>query len=370
MSPAARAPTSRGQTFWPRCILHADLDAFYASVEQLDRPELQGRPVLVGGSPQGRGVVAACSYEARAYGVRSAMPMRTAVARCPGAVVVPPRFGRYRELSQAVMDIFRSMTPLVEPLSLDEAYLDLSDAAAARAPEDLARALKERVRGETGLTVSVGVATSKSVAKIASDLGKPNGLVVVQPGGEREFLAPLPVRRLGGIGPKTEERLGALGIGTLGELAAQSDAWLQREFGKRGPELGACARGEDRRPVAPSREVKSISAERTFARDLRDPEALARELDLLCERVAARLESALPALDGPGRTVTLKLRLADFTTFTRSVTPAVSPTTAAEVTRAARGLLEREMAPGRAFRLLGVGVSGFAPRRQPSLFDL
>ncbi len=350
-----------------RCILHADLDAFYASVEQLDRPELKGRPVLVGGPPERRGVVAACSYEARAFGIRSAMPMRTALARCPSAVIVPPRFDRYRQCSARVMEIFRSVTPLVEPMSLDEAYLDVTAVTSrGSAPVQVARHLKSRVHTETGLTVSVGVGASKSVAKIASDMNKPDGLVVVDPGGERDFLAPLPVRKLSGIGPKTEERLRRHGISTLGELAARSDGWLARELGRRGPELGALSRGQDHRPVVLQRAVKSISAETTFPQDVSDPAELGRQLERLCQRVAARLAKA----PSPGRTVTLKLRLADFTTFTRSATPTVSPRDAAELAGIARELLEREVAPDRRFRLLGVGVSGFVQSPQPPLFDL
>ena len=191
-----------------RQILHADFDAFYASVEQLDNPGLRGKPVAVGGSSEGRGVVAAASYEARRYGVRSAMPMRTALQRCPDLIRVDARFGRYAEVSRRVMDIFRDITPLVEPLSMDEAYLDVTDSVTReRRPEDIARALKERVKWELGLTISVGAGASKSVAKIASDLDKPDGLTVVPPGTEAEFLAPLPVGTLPGVGPKTQERL-------------------------------------------------------------------------------------------------------------------------------------------------------------------
>ena len=350
----------------PRTVIHADLDAFFASVEQLDRPELRGKPVLVGGRPDQRGVVAACSYEARSFGIHSAMPMRTALGRCPAAIVVAPRFQRYGEVSRQVMEILRSVSPVVQPVSIDEAYLDVTQAVAGgAAPIDVARGLKERVRREVGLTISLGVAGSKSVAKIASDMGKPDGLTMVKPGTEMSFLAPLPVRKLNGIGPKTEERLLEGGIRTLGELAALSDQWLEAEFGKRGPELGLLSRGLDDRPVAVQRVAKSISAEVTLARDVRDREMLAQVLAGLSRRVSERLERA----GSRGRTVTVKLRLSDFTTFTRSVTlPA--PTSAAEVVLdVAQRVLEHELSEraGR-FRLLGVGVSNFVEEEQLTLF--
>ena len=349
-----------------RTVIHADLDAFYASVEQLDDPGLRGKPVLVGGSPEGRGVVAACSYEARAFGVHSAMPMRTAVNACPQAIVVPPRFDRYHEVSQGVMEILGSVTPLLQRVSIDEAYLDVTAmVAAGAAPVDVARGLKERVKSQVGLTISLGVAGSKSVAKIASDMGKPDGLTVVKPGTEREFLSPLSVRKLAGIGPKTEERLLEQGIKTLEELAARSDDWLEREFGKRGPELGMMSRGLDDRPISVERVAKSISAEVTMAQDVRERETLARLLARLSERVGQRLEKA----EVRGKTVTVKLRLSDFTTFTRSVTlPA--PTSDVEViTQVAQEILDRELSqPGQRFRLLGVGLSNFLDEEQLPLF--
>ena len=349
-----------------RCILHADLDAFYASVEQMDRPDLRGKAVLVGGSPQGRGVVAACSYEARAYGIRSAMPMRTALSLYPQAVVVPPRFDRYRQVSDKVMAIFRSITPLVQPLSLDEAYLDITEGVASGlAPVDVALALKGRVKGEVGLTISVGVATSKSVAKIASEIGKPDGLVLVEPGREQAFLAPLPVKRLSGIGPRTEQRLIKEGITTLGDLASKDEGWARRLFGKRGPEIIGMSRGEDRQPVTTERVAKSISAETTFAQDIHDPEALAAQIARLSQRVAHHLQSSR----FKGRTVTVKLRLSDFTTFTRATTLASPVNDASSIQQTAQHLLNRELLPRRRFRLLGVGVSNFGDTEQLPLFD-
>ena len=217
-----------------RHIIHADLDAFYAAVEQLDNPDLVGKAVMVGGRPEDRGVVATASYEARKYGVRSAMPMRTAIRLCPHGIIVHPRFDRYREMSRSVMQVFRRVTDLVEPLSLDEAYLDITESVKAGSlPLGIALDLKVEVNRETGLTLSVGLGTSKSVAKIASDLQKPDGLVVVAPGEEASFLADLPVGNLWGIGPKTAERLNAEGIETIGQLASQSDSWFQGMFGQR-----------------------------------------------------------------------------------------------------------------------------------------
>ncbi len=349
-----------------RTILHADLDAFFASVEQMDRPELLGKPVLVGGSPQQRGVVAACSYEARAYGVHSAMPMRTALSLCPQAVLVPPRFQRYSQVSHQVMDIFLSITPLVEPMSMDEAYLDVTDlVAVGTLPTEVARALKERVKAEVGLTISVGVATSKSVAKIASDLRKPDGLVVVEPGTEQQFLASLPVRRLSGIGPKAEERLAKESIVTLGDLARQDEEWAMRLFGKWGPQLLAMSRGQDHRPVITEHIAKSASAETTFAQDTQDPEEIAEQIGRLSQRVGRRLRSEGVA----GKTVTVKMRLADFTTFTRSLSLALPVNDAAIIQEVAQRLASRELLPGRRFRLLGVGVSNFAESAQLTLFD-
>ena len=337
-------------------VLHADFDAFYTSVEQLDNPALRGRPVVVGGAPEGRGVVASASYEARRFGVRSAMPMRTAVQRCPRLVRVPPRFDRYREVSLRVMDIFHEVTDLVEAMSLDEAYLDVTESVAAgRSPASIAAELRERVRAELSLTISVGVATSKSVAKIASDLDKPDGLTVVPPGGERAFLAPLAVDKLSGIGPKTAARLAGEGIRTIGDLASRTDEWLTRRFGRSGPGMRRLATGRDDAPVRPHRERKSVSAETTLARDTDDPDFLLSLVDRLSERVGAHLERGEVGC----RTVKVKLRLADFTTFTRQTTPPRPVASTDDVAASARELVRREIRPGRLFRLVGVGVAGF-----------
>ena len=358
--PTEPRPTEPAPIEWTRCILHADMDAFYASVEQREDPSLMGKPVLVGGRPEGRGVVAACSYEARRFGIHSAMPMRTAVHRCPHAVVVPPRFDLYRSVSGEVMEIFGGATHLVQPLSLDEAYLDVTEAAVEQDPKEIALGLKTQVRHQLSLAVSVGVATSKSVAKIASDFDKPDGLVVVPPGTERDFLAPLLVRRLPGIGPKAEGRLTELGVHTIGDLADSDAIRLQALFGKRGPELRLLAQGRDTRPVEVERVAKSVSAENTFPTDLSDPEVMAEEVRRLCQRVTSRLQRSQLS----GRTVTLKLRLADFTTLTRSATFTVPVGEYDELTTAALNLLTQEVQPGRSFRLLGVGVSNFPESRQ------
>ena len=347
-----------------RHILHADLDAFYAAVEQLDNPDLRGKPVLVGGSPEGRGVVATASYEARKFGVHSAMPMRSAVRLCPQGIVVRPRFSRYREFSRQIMDIFLELTPLVEPLSLDEAYLDITTVVEdeRRVPLAVALDLKRRVNAETGLTISIGAATSKSVAKIASDLHKPDGLVVVEPGDERDFLAPLAVSKLWGIGPVTAEKLDKAGVETIGQMAQQPVEWFNRHFGKRGSGIQAKALGLDRDQVHTEREAKSVSSENTFAEDLANPEQLKTELDRLASGVAGHLERK----GMTARTVTLKARLADFTTFTRQVTLAAPSAEVSTIQETAWRLLSRELAPGRSFRLLGVGVSGFnQPDQQP-----
>ena len=343
-----------------RQIIHADFDAFYASVEQLDNPDLRDRPVVVGGSPEDRGVVASASYEARRFGVRSAMPMRTALRLCPDAVRTPTNFTRYREVSRRVMAIFREYTPLVEPLSLDEAYLDVTAlVATGRVADQIASQLKSRVKEELGLTISVGVATSKSVAKIASDFDKPDGFTVVPPGTERDFLSPLPVGRLWGVGPKTVERLNAEGIHTIGDLASQTDEWFTRMFGRTGGRIRSLALGDDDSAVVVERETKSISSESTFTQDTGDRDELLEMVSRLSQDVARGLsDNALR-----GRTVKIKLRLSDFTTLTRQKT-LLEPVDAAEdIARTAGALLDTVLVQERKFRLIGVGVSGFDARQ-------
>lgn len=340
-------------------IVHADLDAFYAAVEQLDRPELRGKPVVVGGSPETRGVVAAASYEARRFGVRSAMPMSRALRLCPEAVRLPPRFDRYAEVSRQVMSIFRSLTPLVEPLSLDEAFLDVTEEVEGYGGlEALARYLKAEVKSASGLTVSIGVGSNKTVAKIASDMGKPDGLIVVPAGQEAAFLEKLPVRALWGIGPKAEAALAASGIHSVGELAGAEAEELERLFGARGPLLQGMARGSDERPLETVRERKSVGAETTFARDLPDGPELREQLGRIASEVAQRLA-------GEGvraRTVVLKLRYPDFRTITRQSSRAEGTDDPEEIKRAAESLLRGVARPGDRFRLLGIHCSHLVGR--------
>jgi DNA polymerase-4 len=340
----------------PRAILHLDLDAFYAAVEQLDEPALRGRPVIVAG-PSHRGVVCAASYEARRFGVRSAMPTSRARALCPDGVFVAPRFPRYEELSGRVFGIYRRYTPLVEPLSLDEAFLDVTDGERLHGgAREVAVAVKRAVRDETGLTVSAGVADVKLAAKIASDLGKPDGLVVVEPGTARAFLAPLPVARLWGVGKVTEGALAALGVRTIGDLAAAPEALLATKLGRHAKDLVALARGEDPREVVPDEAAKSVGAEETFERDVSGEAALLPRILAQSERTASRLREA----GLRGRTVTLKVKWADFTLATRRVTLGAPTDDGAAIYAAARAQLAR-LDVSRPVRLTGVSVSGFDP---------
>lgn len=337
-----------------RTILHADLDAFYASVEQLDNEELRGKPIVVGGSVESRGVVAAASYEARAFGVRSAMPMSRALRLCPDLVRVSPRFERYGQMSRVVMGLFRAMTPLVEPLSLDEAFLDISAVVEnATGAERVAAKLKRQVKSATGLTLSVGGGANKSVAKIASDMHKPDGLLIVPHGDEAAFLAPLPVRALWGVGPKTEQGLIRAGIRTIGDLAGRSEADATRMLGSRGEFLLAMARGIDDRAVETEYERKSIGAETTFARDLPDGDELRAELHRIAEEVGARMERNGAA----AHTVAIKLRYANFKTISRQSSQQTAVASAAVIEAIASMLLDAVVRGGDEFRLLGIQCS-------------
>ena len=347
-----------------RYILHADLDAFYASVEQLDNPQYRGRPLVVGGSPEERGVVAAASYEARRYKIHSAMPMRTAMRLCQELIRVSPRFDRYHEMSGMVMDIFLQLTPLVEPLSMDEAYLDISTEVPQESVDNVARKLRARVKDRTGLVVSIGGGASKTVAKVASQLAKPDGLLLVEPGGEQAFLAPLQVSILSGIGPKTAEVLQGHGVTTVGDLSVCNPGWLQQTLGKRGLELKERAMGIDHSRVSSHRETKSISSEETMSLDVGEEADLVKRVERMAHGVAARLQKSQLT----GKTITIKLRLADFTTLTRQRTLPASTSDADIIAPMACDLLRRELHSGRKFRLVGVGVSGFQESQQLPLF--
>lgn len=342
----------------PRAIVHLDLDAFFAAVEALEDPALEGKPVIVGGRPEDRGVVSSASYEARAYGVRSAMPTYRALALCPGAILVPPRHGIYRRYSRQVMDILRAASPLVEKMSIDEAYLDLCNQVEEwEEAVDRARALQQQVRLEARLSASLGIATNKLVAKVASDRDKPGGLTVVRPGEEAAFLAPLPVRVLWGIGPVTAARLAEMKVETVGQLARLEETTLVAHFGQHGSEMARMARGIDHRPVVTEHETKSISQEHTFPRDLADLEVLKHHLWRQCQEVARRLEGAELAAG----TVAIKLRYADFETITRQMTLDVPTADEKLLYRAALALLGRAWQPGRSVRLLGVAARRLSP---------
>ena len=349
-----------------RSILHVDMDAFYASVEQRDNPELRGKPLVVGGTTN-RGVVAAASYEAREFGVRSAMPMRDAYRRCPSLLRVRPRMSDYQTVSKQIFEIFRSFTPLVEGLSLDEAFLDVTASVALfGAPIDIAAAIKQRILDETSLTASVGVAVNKLVAKIASDLDKPDGLTVVYPQDYERRLDPLPVSVLPGIGRETLKRLSGTGIRTIRDLRVAETRTLEPVFGRFTQKTRDRAAGIDNRPVVPAREEKSISAEETYDTDLATREDMDRELLRLTERTAARLRKAALAAG----TVQIKIRQSDFKTYTRQrrVRPPANGTD--QIYAVVRELLGTWLGrnPGAKIRLFGVGGSDLAPAEQPDLF--
>jgi len=333
-------------------ILHVDLDAFYASVEQLDDPTLRGRPVVVGGLGP-RGVVAAASYEARRFGVHSAMPMARARRACPDAAFIAPRFDAYGDASTSVMTVLRSYTPLVEPLSLDEAFLDVAGVRRLHGDgPQIGVSIRERLRAETGLTASVGVTTTKLLAKIASELAKPDGLLVIPPGSELEVLHPLPVERLWGVGPATRRRLERLDVRTVGDLAALPEATLVSALGKaHGAHLHALSWNRDARDVEPEQHAKSIGHEETFPTDLTERVALEREAIRLADRVAARLRRAGCA----ARTVQLKVRYGDFRTITRSRTLDEPTDLASDISRTAGELLAAVDLSG-GIRLLGVSA--------------
>ena len=357
-----------------RKILHLDLDAFFCAVEEQRDPTLHGKPFAVGGKPNERGVVASCSYAARKFGIHSAMPMSRAVKLCPQLVIVSSQHGRYGEVSKQVMAQLYTLSPQVEQLSIDEAFLDVSDLQ--EPAETLAHQLQTTIRNELGLPCSIGVAANKLVAKIANNIGKasarpaagdtPNAVNVVPPGQESAFLAPLPVKELWGVGPKMAAKLEAMGLKTIGDVAAWPDTDLERRFGKHGRDIARRAKGIDTRPVETEHDTKSVSQETTFAKDISDEDKLKQTLRKLSEQVGYRLRKA----ELSGTTVRLKIRWADFTTHTRQVTLPNPTNLDKEIYTAIEKLFENVWPPGKRVRLLGVGVSNFeTPARQLGLWE-
>ena len=355
-----------------RKILHLDLDAFFCAVEAQLNPALEGKPFAVGGRPEERGVVASCSYPARMKGIRSAMPMSRALALCPSLIVLPSRHGKYSEVSRAVMAHLYDITPLVEQISIDEAFLDVT--GREEPVQSLAQTLQKTINEREGLPCSIGVATNKLVAKIANNIGKaekrsaepPNAVKIVPPGEESSFLAPLPVTELWGVGPKTAERLARLGVATIGDIARIPEEEMHHYFGKTGRDLLLRARGIDNRPVTTEHETKSISREITFAKDVTDEQVLHRTLLRLTQSVGRRLRRA----NLSGSTVSIKLRWSDFTTLTRQVTLPAPTQHTQDIFHAALSLLDKNWNPYQPVRLIGVGISGFStPARQLGLWD-
>ncbi len=355
----------------PRIILHLDLDAFFCSVEELHEPSLRGKAFAVGGRPEDRGVVSSCSYAARQAGVHSAMPMSRALRLCPGLIVIDHHRGNYGEMSDKVMECLRDLSPFVEQISIDEAFVDISGLGE---PEPLAKTLQNRVRNGLRLPCSVGIAANKLVAKIATEVGKksgmkgepPNALTIVPPGQEQAFLEPLPVEMMWGVGPKTGVRLAEHGIRTIGDLARRPEADLIHWFGENGRDLWQHSHGVDERPIITEYEAKSISQEVTFSRDVSEDRALENTLRDLADQVGRRLRRA----DLAGMTVKIKLRWPDFTTLTRQVTLPQPTDQDDEIFAAALALLRKVRTSGKAVRLIGVGISGFkTPLRQLGLWD-
>lgn len=338
-------------------IIHADMDAFYASVEIRERPELADKPVAVGGSAQGRGVISAANYVARRYGVHSALPTITAKRRCPQLILLPGRMSYYAEVSQQIRRIFERFTPLIEPLSLDEAFLDVTHSEKLFGPaQAIGRQIKQAIKSELDLVVSIGIASNKFIAKIASDIDKPDGFVYVAPNQAQAFLDPLPVKRIWGVGKTTEQHLQQLGIYTVRDLRVQSREALVQQFGEHGAHLWQLAQGIDHRPVISEYDAKSISHEITFPKNINDKHVLLSVLLQLTEQVAARLRQQ----QYQGRTVHLKIRYGDFTTLTRSHTMDHPSNVTRDLWQTVKSVflnkLPEKLPP---VRLLGMGVSGF-----------
>ena len=352
-----------------RTIMHIDLDAFFVSVEQVFNPELKGKPVVVGGKPNHRGVVAAASYEARAFGVHSAMPLVTAARLCPQAIFIEGNYNRYAEASKKFMAVLADFSPFLEPVGIDEAYLDTTGFESLHGTiHNMAVRIKQRVKNELGLVASIGIASNKIVAKVASDHSKPDGLVEVPAGDEAAFFAPLPIGKLPGIGKKTEQVLRGLGITTLGELAKMPPPALKDRFGMYGEGLRQLARGIDDREILPPAEARSISRETTFATDSTDRDFLTATLRYLAERVGAELREG----GRQTRCVVIKVRYSDFTTITRQRTLPQPVGTDEALFQTAADLLRVALASdGRAVRLIGTGVSNLSePRQQLALWDM
>jgi DNA polymerase-4 len=350
----------------PRKIIHIDMDAFFASVEQRDNPSLRGRPVAVGGSSR-RGVVAAASYEARTFGVRSAMPSVTALRRCPDLVFVKPRFDVYQQVSRQIQEIFARHTDQIEPLSLDEAYLDVSMnhhniASATR----IAQMIRADIAHETGLTASAGVSYNKFIAKLASDQNKPDGLCVIRPEQGPGFVAGLPIKRFHGVGPRTAEKMAALGIATGADLAAKPEAWLLAHFGSWGSYLHGAAHGIDHRPVRPDRIRKSIGGERTYGEDIWTEDGLRAALETIADIVWERVERS----EAQGRTVTLKARYADFQTITRAKSLGQSVADRATFGQIGHALIDQILPLQNGIRLLGLTLSGLLHSEEDGGIDL
>ena len=351
-----------------KTILHLDMDAFYPSVEVLDNPSLRGKPVIVGG-PRERGVVSSASYEARTFGVHSAQPMAAALRLCPRGIFLPVRMPRYQEVSRQVFEIFCRFTPLVEGLSIDEAFLDVTGSERLfGGPEEIAKKIKKKIFSQIGITVSAGVAPTKFLAKIASDLQKPDGLTIVPEDGVQAFLHPLPIQKLWGVGKATQERLERLGVRTIGDLSRIPGKTLERKFGKHGTHLHLLSQGVDDREVETSRPIRSIGHEDTYPQDILDMECIHKELLSLAIRVSRRLRYK----EVEGRTLTLKVKYDDFVQITRSLTLESATDDGAEIFRNICLLLDKTDAGSRPVRLLGISVSNLkSPESymQPSLFE-
>lgn len=343
-----------------RKIIHVDMDAFYASVEQRDNPDLRGKPVAVGGSSK-RGVVAAASYEARAFGVRSAMPSVTAQRQCPDLIFVKPRFEAYKAVSRQIRDIFARHTDLIQPLSLDEAYLDVThDKQGIGSAVKIAKAIRTAIRDETGLTASAGVSYNKFIAKLASDQNKPDGMCVILPDQGREFVASLPVRRFHGVGPRTAEKMAKLGVNTGADLAQKDENWLAQHFGSWGEYLFWAARGIDHRPVIANAVRKSIGAESTYFDDKRSVPELRDALEEIVDLVWGRIERS----QAQGRTLVLKARYSDFRTITRSRTVGHALTDRAAIAQLGHALLDQILPVEMGVRLLGLTLSGLVDHNE------